>query len=401
MARTNDYGVYALVVALLLWIGNFSEIGVFSAASRLLAHFDDETARARCNRRLFDGGDRTVPPVRPPGRWSRPRCRLDLRCKREPRAPVRGPGGGGLALETAVQYLCQGARRSALLATRNLIGRPLTLVLVIGAHLIGSLTVAFACWAFAFGSTVSACAVFVRLRPTRRRLGEGWAAIRDEMRRANDGAMYVGRLVGSSMFNIDRMLVAYFLTSAAVGYYALAFSLVAPITLGVQSIAIAGYARLARSPEVPRNLLCASFGWLARQWGPWLCADHRLRRAFPARVPADAWESCYRPSSPPLSLASSRSSTSFSRRMVAAGRSAASRLSSRLRISASISLLIPLAGIKGGAYASLATVMVPLVGVLIAYRRYSSTNERSEPAATLPARATVARAPGRLDTGTS
>src|SRR5947199_3220185 len=40
-----DYGVYALVVALLLWIGNFSEIGVFSAASRLIAHFDDENAR--------------------------------------------------------------------------------------------------------------------------------------------------------------------------------------------------------------------------------------------------------------------------------------------------------------------------------------------------------------------
>src|SRR4051812_46670929 len=39
------YGVYALVVALLLWIGNFSEIGVFSAASRLLAHSDDAAAR--------------------------------------------------------------------------------------------------------------------------------------------------------------------------------------------------------------------------------------------------------------------------------------------------------------------------------------------------------------------
>ena len=45
------------------------------------------------------------------------------------------PVAGGLALETAVQYLCQGARRSALLATRNLIARPLTLALVIGAHL--------------------------------------------------------------------------------------------------------------------------------------------------------------------------------------------------------------------------------------------------------------------------
>jgi hypothetical protein len=82
------------------------------------------------------------------------------------------------------------------------------------------------------------------------------------MRRANDGAMYVGRLVGSSLSNIDRMLVAYFLTSAAVGYYALVFSLVAPITLGVQSIAIAGYAGLARSQEIPRNLLYMTAGWL-------------------------------------------------------------------------------------------------------------------------------------------
>ena len=248
------------------------------------------------------------------------------------------PVAGGLALETAVQYLCQGARRSALLATLNLIARPLTLALVIGAHLMGSLTVAFACWAFALGSTVSACAVFVRLRPTRRRLGEGWAAIRDEIRRANDGAMYVGRLVGSSMFNIDRMLIAYFLTSAAVGYYALAFSLVAPITLGVQSIAIAGrLAKPARSPEVPRNLLYASLGWLAASG----VLGYVLIIVFVERfLPA------YRPTLgivlpavlTAVALGVIALFNQFSRPMVPAARSAASRSSSRSRISACISL---------------------------------------------------------------
>ena len=150
------------------------------------------------------------------------------------------PVAGGLALETSVPYRCQGARRSALLATRNLIARPLTLALVIGAHLTGSLTVAFACWAFAFGSTVSACAVFACLRPTRRHLGEGWAAIRHGM-----NAPTTSHVPGTARRLIDvqhRPPVAHvLLTSAAVGYYALAFSLVAPITLGVQSIAIAGY----------------------------------------------------------------------------------------------------------------------------------------------------------------
>ena len=403
LARWLDpdaYGVYALVVALLLWIGNFSEVGVFSAASRLLAHFDDETARRAVIGAclmvaiglflLFDllvaGAALVIDSI--------------FAAKASHALLYAAPVAGGLALETAVQYLCQGARRSALLATRNLIARPLTLVLVIGAHLMGGLTVAFACWAFALGSTVSACAVFVRLGPTRRRLGEGWAAIRNEMRRANDGAMYVGRLVGSSMFNIDRMLVAYFLTSAAVGYYALAFSLVAPITLGVQSIAIAGYARMARSPEVPRNVLCASFGWLAASG----VLGYVLITVFVERfLPA------YRPT---LGILLPAVLTAvvlgvialFNQFLSAHGRGRTLRRISFVFAIANLSLyfvLIPLAGIKGGAYASLATVMVPLAGVLIAYRRYLSTNERSQPAATLPARTAGARAPGRLDTGTS
>jgi O-antigen/teichoic acid export membrane protein len=64
-------------------------------------------------------------------------------------------------------------------------------------------------------------------------------------------------------------------------------------------------------------------------------------------------------------------------------------------------VLIPLAGIKGGAYASLATVMVPLAGNIIAYRRYLGAWERSQPPSTLPPRVNVATASGRLDTGTS
>jgi O-antigen/teichoic acid export membrane protein len=298
----------------------------------------------------------------------------------------------------AVQYLCQGSRRSTLLATRNMIARPLTLVLVVSAHFLGVLTVSFACWAFALGSTVAACVVFVRLRPARGRLWEGWTAIRAEMGRANDGAMYVGRVVGSSLFNIDRMLIAYFLTSVAVGYYALAFSLVAPITLGVQSIAIAGYAGLARNREIPRTLLYVSLGWLVGS----ATLGYVLITVFIHRfLPA------YRPALgilvPAILTAAVLGVVAlFNQFLSAHGRGRTLRRISFVFAIANLGLyfaLIPIAGIKGGAYASLATVMVPLAGNLIAYRRYRSVTERSEPA-TFPARIGVAATSGRLDTGT-
>lgn len=386
------YGVYALVVALLLWIGNFSEIGVFSAASRLLAHSDDVAARralvgtclvvAIALFVLFGALVAALAPFAD--------SVFDVEASRA--LLFAAPVAGGLALEIAVQYLCQGARRSTLLASRNMIARPLTLVLVVSAHLLGVLTVTFACWAFALGSTVGACVVFARLRPTLGRWREGWAAIRVEMRRASDGAMYVGRVVGSSLFNIDRMLIAYFLTSAAVGYYALAFSLVAPITLGVQSIAIAGYAKLARSRDIPRNLLYLSVGWLLVS-GPlgYVLITLFIDRFLPA----------YRPA---LSILVPAVLTAvvlgivalFNQFFTAHGHGRTLRRISFVFAIANLSLyfvLIPLAGIEGAAYASLATVMVPLAGNLIAYRRYTG---RDAPPV-LPTRVSVRTPPGHLD----
>jgi O-antigen/teichoic acid export membrane protein len=393
-----DYGGYALVVALLLWIGNFSEIGVFSAASRLLAHSEDEAALSELVGAcfvvaitlflLFDLLAAGIAPL----------ADAVFHVRAGTALLFAAPVAGGLALETSVQYLCQGTRRSTLLATRNVIARPLTLVLVIGAHLLGVLTVAFACWAFALGSTVGACIVFARLRPTRRRLSGGWAAIRTEMRRANDGAMYVGRVVGSSLFNIDRMLIAYFVTSAAVGYYALAFSLVAPITLGAQSVAIAGYAKMARSRTIPRNLLYVSLGWLFVSG----VLGYMLITLFIGRfLPA------YRPTLEILVPAVLTAVVLgvvalFNQFLSAHGRGRTLRHISFVFAMANLGLyfaLIPLAGIEGGAYASLVTVMVPLAGNLIAYHRYCAANEQSPSAPALPARISVARAPERLGTG--
>jgi O-antigen/teichoic acid export membrane protein len=388
-----SYGVYALVVALLLWIGNFSEIGVFSAASRLLAHADDVATRrdlvGTClfvAIALFVLFGVLVAAIAPFAESV-----FDVRASRP--LLFAAPVAGGLALEIAVQYLCQGTKRSSLLATRNLIARPVTLALVVAAHLLDSLTVTFACWAFALGSTVAACIVFARLRPTLGRRWEGWAAIRAEMKRANDGAMYVGRVVGSSLFNIDRMLIAYFLTSTAVGYYALAFSLVAPITLGVQSIAIAGYAGLARSREIPRSLLRLSAGWLlVSSLVGYVLITLFIDRFLPA----------YRPALgilvPAVLTAVALGIVAlFNQFFTAHGHGRTLRRISIVFAIANLSLylaLIPLAGIKGAAYASLATVMVPLIGNLIAYRRYAGR----QGAPVLPTRVSVASPPARLDT---
>jgi O-antigen/teichoic acid export membrane protein len=190
------------------------------------------------------------------------------------------------------------------------------------------------------------------------------------------------------------MLIAYFLTSAAVGYYALAFSLVAPITLGVQSIAIAGYAKLARSRDIPRNLLYLSGGWLLVSG----LLGYVLITLF-----IDRFLPAYRPS---LGILVPAVLTAvvlgvvalFNQFFTAHGHGRTLRRISFVFAIANLSLyfaLIPLAGIKGAAYASLATVMVPLAGNLIAYRRYAGRNAPP----VLPTRVSVATPPGRLDTG--
>ena len=102
-----DYGVYALVVALLMWIGNFSEIGFFSAASRLLAHSEDETglselvgACAVVSIALFVLFDLLAA-------GTAPLADSVFHVRAGVALLVAAPVAGGLALEMAVQYLCR------------------------------------------------------------------------------------------------------------------------------------------------------------------------------------------------------------------------------------------------------------------------------------------------------
>lgn len=372
----SGYGTYAFVVAVLLWVGRFSEIGFFSATARLLARCDDEAMRRRLigvsmlvAAGLFVLFDILVAAASPI-------VERVFHMNATTAFLWTVPVAGGLALELAVKFICEGAGRSGLLAIRNLTARPLALALLVGAHLAGVLTVAFACMAFALGSTVASCAVFARLKPSLVGLREGWTVIRAEMRRANDGAMYLGRILGSSMFNIDRMLVAYFLTSAAVGYYALAFSLVAPITVGVQSLAISGYGRLARSRGIPGHFFSLSLVWVVGS----SAAGYFLLRLFVHSF-LPAYRSALGILAPAVLTAAILGVIAlFNQFLSAHGRGRTLRRISFFFAISNLTLyvtLIPLAGIEGAAYASLATVMVPLAGNLIAYRRYRSLNGTS------------------------
>jgi O-antigen/teichoic acid export membrane protein len=364
----SQYGVYAFVIAILGWVANFSELGVFSAASRLLAHSDDPVAQGQ-----LIGACAVVAAVL--------FVLFGVLCAAlaplvEPIFHLNGgvallasaPLAGGVALELALQYLCQGIKRVGLITTRNLIARPLTLVLVIAAHFAGVLTVPLSCAAFALGSTVAGVVVFWKLQPAMTRIRANLALIRAEARRANDGAMYVGRVVGSSLFNMDRMLVALFLTPADVGYYALAFSLVSPITLGIQSMVMVSYKSLARSPSIPQRLTNAALAWLAVS----TVAGYVLITVFihqflpkytpvlPILVPA-------------LLTAAVLGFIALRNQFLAAHRRGrALRRISLAFAAANLVLylsLIPLAGLKGGAWASLAAALIPLVGTSLVYAK--------------------------------
>ncbi len=374
-----NYGVYAFVIAALGWVSNFSELGVFSAASRLLAHTDDTAVQRELTGAcavvalvLFGAFGVLAAVIAP---LINPIFHLNG----GPALLLSAPLAGGLALELAVQYLCQGVRRISLVTTRNLVARPLTLLLVVVAHVMGFLTIPLSCAFYVAGSTFASIVVFWMLRPTFHDVRANFAAIRAEARRAHDGAMYIGRVAGSSLFNMDRMLVALFLTPADVGYYALAFSLVGPITLGIQSLTIVSYKTLARSTAIPRGLTIATVSWLAVS----AVSGYVLITVFIDQF-LPKYETVLSILVPAILTAVGLGFVALRNQFLSAhGRGRSLRRISLTFAATNLVLylsLIPLAGLKGGAWGSLAAIVVPLVGTGIAYSRLTRAGTpRAEP----------------------
>ena len=263
MLGPDDFGAFAFFIACLGLLGAFSEFGVFSAAARLIAREEDDAVV----RRLLGGG------VAVAGAIYVGFCVLialgsfvvdpifDIGVGES--MLLAAPLCGGVALELVILFLCQGTGRYRLLALNNLVARPLPFVLIVALSLAGDISLQWACILYVAGPTLAAALVLYRLRPDFTDVRGSVRAIRVELRSASDLGLWFGRALGTSTYNMDRLLVAYFLTPAAVSYYALAFALTMPIVVGAQGVTSVLYRRLVSSAEIAGRIIAGCAVWLA------------------------------------------------------------------------------------------------------------------------------------------
>jgi O-antigen/teichoic acid export membrane protein len=365
----SEFGAFAFVIAALGVAGSFSELGFFSAAARLIAKEDDDGAI----RRLVGGAAALAAAIF---------VAFDLVVvvlallvepvfgvhARDPML-VAAPLAGGVALDLIVLFLCQGTGRNNLIVLNNLVARPLPLVLLGVLSFFTPLSLTLVCLIYVAGPTASAVLVLRALKPDFADLRSTFRAIRAEFRRAGDFGIYISRAIGTSTYNLDRILVALFLNATQVSYYALAFSLVTPVTLGSQSLGWISYKRFARETSIPRRLFAANAAWL----GASACAVYVIVLVVINTVLSDysAVESILLPALATATLMGALQLPNWF--LMAQGRGRTLRDLNLTFAVVNIVLnftLIPIAGIKGAAYASLAAAVTSFGLHILRYRDF-------------------------------
>ncbi len=180
--------------------------------------------------------------------------------------------------------------------------------------------------------------------------------------------MYLAELIQALLFHIDKLFIAYFLTSEDLAYYSLAFTLTFPLSLFSTSLSTGMYRRFSKTSRIDDKIVKANLIWIILSLlliiflGPWM-----VKNIFSAK---------YMESIPvliPLAIAFGMGGLSkiYTYFLIAKGEGKIIRNISIILIIVNIVfniLLIPLLGITGSAYARIITFILDFIFVYIGYR---------------------------------
>jgi len=74
--------------------------------------------------------------------------------------------------------------------------------------------------------------------------------------------VYIGRVIDVSTYNIDRLLIGYFIGTKDVGFYGLANSMATPINSLSNAMSSTMFKTLANSSKIPSAVLKANLAWV-------------------------------------------------------------------------------------------------------------------------------------------
>ena len=256
-----DYGILAFIVALIAFISLFFEFGFFSAGARLLAL----TNKEKEERGLIGG--LLVITIGIALSFSLSIFIFSFFVDSIFKTEI----GGILRIisilvsiypfQYMLQQVCQGANRIGKMSAYNVM--PTTWYLI-GALIIITffkLTVFLALLLTLSGVIFATVLIITSLKPNFYNLKGNITLIWKETKEYGFH-VYLGRIAGMATFDLDRMLISYFVNTTSVGFYSLAMTLTTPMVLLPRSLATSLFKDFTQKDRIPKKVIYFNFLFL-------------------------------------------------------------------------------------------------------------------------------------------
>ena len=257
----TDFGIYSLSLAIIIFISIFFEFGYFSSASKMLANNHD----INLEKKIFGASIIIV-------------CviatlfllftlivsfLLDIVFNDKVGHIIRTSSfiSWSFVIPFFMELILKGSNHIGYLAGFNIFSKILFVVFLSFLFIFERLTPLNALLSFSLSYAVVFAVYAYMLQPNFSSFFEILKALNSENKQYGK-YIYKGRIFVVSAYNIDRLLIGYFMGSKDVGFYGLANSMATPINSLSNAMSSAMFKTLANSSKIPSAVLKANLAWV-------------------------------------------------------------------------------------------------------------------------------------------
>ena len=260
MGATN-FGIYSLSLAIITFISIFFEFGYFSSASKMLANNHD----INLEKKIF-GASITIACILSAffivfalvisfllGKIFSHEIGRIIR--------ISSFISWSFVIPFFMELILKGSNHICYLAGFNIFSKILFVAFLSLLFIFEHLTPLNALLSFSLSYAVAFAIYAYMLRPNFSGFFEILRAINSENKRYGK-YIYKGRIFAVSAYNIDRLLIGYFIGSKDVGFYGLANSMATPIISMSAAMGSSVFKTLTNSSKIPFTILKANLAWV-------------------------------------------------------------------------------------------------------------------------------------------
>lgn len=157
--------------------------------------------------------------------------------------------------------ICQGANEIIKIAAIHIIPRLWYLAGLLITVFFFKLDVFLALVLDFTGTIVAAGLIIWRLKPKISNLKENLILLRKEIKEYGFH-VYIGRIIGISIYNLDILFISYFVNTLWVGFYNLALILIRQMVILSQALSTSLFKEFANRDKIPQKVILFNFIWL-------------------------------------------------------------------------------------------------------------------------------------------